>query len=185
MPAPKKILLLSCCAPCSCAVIAKAAESGMKMTVVFYNPNIRPETEYLKRLEENKRVCGCYGIPFIELEYDNSRWCEAVRGLEDEPERGARCSVCFHLRLKRVMEYAKANGFDEVASVLGVSRYKDLAQVNRAAAKASAETMVPYKEVEGRKGGMQDRRAFLIRDLALYSQRYCGCPFSAAVSAAV
>ena len=175
MPAPQKILLLSCCAPCSCAVIAKAAESGMKMTVVFYNPNIRPETEYLKRLEENKRVCENYKIPFIELEYDNPRWCEAVRGLEEEPERGARCSVCFHLRLKRVMEYAKANGFDAVASVLGVSRYKNLEQVNAAAAKASAETGVPYVHIEGRKHGMQELREKLIKELNLYSQNYCGC----------
>ena len=175
MPGTEKVLLLSCCAPCSCAVIAKAAETGMNLTVAFYNPNIRPEAEYFKRLEENKRVCGCYGIPFIELEYDKSRWCEAVRGLENEPERGARCSVCFYLRLKRIMEYAKANGFDAVASVLGVSRYKNLNQVNAAAAKASEETGIPYVHIEGRKHGMQELRENLIKELQLYSQNYCGC----------
>lgn len=175
MPETEKILLLSCCAPCSCAVIAKAAENGMNLTVAFYNPNIRPQAEYLKRLEENKRVCSRYGIPFLELEYDNFRWCEAVRGLENEPERGARCSICFYLRLKRVMEYAKANGYNAVASVLGVSRYKDLHQVNAAAAKASAETGVPYVHIEGRKNGMQELREKLIKELQLYSQNYCGC----------
>ena len=171
----KKILLLSCCAPCSCAVIAKAAETGLNLTVAFYNPNIRPSAEYTKRLEEHKRVCELYHIPFIELEYDNDLWCEATQGLENEPERGKRCSVCFHLRLKRVMEYAKANGFDAVASVLGVSRYKNLEQVNEAADKASKETNVEYVHIEGRKHGMQDLREKLIKELNLYSQNYCGC----------
>ena len=131
----KGILLLSCCAPCSCAVIEKLAIDQVLAEVVFYNPNFRPEAEYRKRCEENKRVCEVWGIPFIELEYDNGRWCALTAGLEQEPERGARCSICFYMRLKRVMEYAKAKGYDGVASVLGVSRYKNLAQVNEAAAK--------------------------------------------------
>ena len=137
-----------------------------------------PEAEYLKRCAENKRVCQIYNIPFVELPYDNQNWEEAVKGLENEPERGKRCSLCFFFRLKRVMQFAKENGFTAVASVLGVSRYKNLAQVNQAAEKASAETGVPYVQIEGRKNGMQDRRTFLIKDLNLYAQTYCGCRFS-------
>ena len=171
----QKFILLSCCAPCSCAVIEKLAQKGHSFSVVFYNPNIRPIEEYYKRCEENKRVCQIYNVPFIELEYDNERWCALTRGLEDEPERGKRCSICFYMRLKRVMEYAKENGYVGVASVLGVSRYKNLAQVNQAAQKASSETQVPYIEIEGRKNGMQERRQQLIKDLSLYSQDYCGC----------
>ncbi len=79
------------------------------------------------------------------------------------------------MRLKRVMAYAREHGFSEVASVLGVSRYKDLNQVNEAAARAAAESGARYVHIEGRKGGMQERRSELIRELALYSQRYCGC----------
>ncbi len=171
----KGLLLLSCCAPCSCAVIEKLAGEGRLFSVVFYNPNIRPEEEYHRRCDENKRVCEKFGVPFIELEYDNERWCSLTRGLENEPERGARCSVCFYMRLKRVMEYAKENGFSQVASVLGVSRYKNLAQVNEAATKASLAVGVPYLEVEGRKHGMQERRRQLISEMELYQQRYCGC----------
>lgn len=130
----EKILLLSCCAPCSCAVIEKLAAEQADFTVVFYNPNIQPEEEYRKRCDENKRLCAALSVPFVALEYDTERWCSLTQGLEKEPERGRRCSVCFHMRLKRVMEYAKANGFTHVASVLGVSRYKNLAQVNEAAA---------------------------------------------------
>ena len=170
-----RFLLLSCCAPCSCAVIKLLAEEGQDFAVVFYNPNIRPEQEYRKRADENKRLCTLYDVPFIELEYDNERWCKLTAGLENEPERGKRCDVCFYMRLKRVMEYAKDNGFEAVASVLGVSRYKDLAQVNRAAAKASAEVGIPYLEIEGRKGGRQELRAQLVKEFALYNQTYCGC----------
>ena len=170
-----KILLLSCCAPCSCAVIEKMARDGADFAVAFYNPNIVPFAEYEKRKEENKRLCEKYNVAFVEFEYDNERWCTLIKGLENEPERGKRCDVCFEMRLKRVMEYAKENGFDAVASVLGVSRYKDLAQVNRAAERASQAVGFDYVEIEGRKGGMQERRQQLIKELELYSQDYCGC----------
>lgn len=170
-----KILLLSCCAPCSCAVIEKLAADGADFAVAFYNPNIRPQAEYAKRREENRRVCEKYGVSFIEFEYDNERWRALTKGLENEPERGRRCDICFEMRLRRVMEYAGENGFDAVASVLGASRWKDLAQVNRAAQRASATTGVPYVEIEARKGGMQERRLQLVKDLELYNQRYCGC----------
>lgn len=169
------LLLLSCCAPCSCAVIEKLAQENRCFEVVFYNPNIRPYHEYIRRKEENKRVCEKYGVPFIELEYDNDKWCEIIKGLENEPERGKRCSLCFYMRLKRTMLWAKENGFSSVASVLGVSRYKNLAQVNEMALKASEETGVLYEEIEGRKGGMQERRFELIKKLELYNQDYCGC----------
>lgn len=171
----ENILLLSCCAPCSCAVIKTMAEENKKFSVVFYNPNIRPIEEYEKRKDENKKLCQIYGVNFIELEYDNQRWCKAIKGLENEPERGFRCSICFYLRLKRVMEYALENNFTCVASVLGVSRYKDLNQVNIAAQKASQETSCPYILIEGRKNGMQELRNMLIKELELYNQTYCGC----------
>ena len=168
-------LLLSCCAPCSCAVIKKLAEDGKSFSVLFYNPNIRPEAEYRKRCEENKRVCEKYGVEFVELEYDNERWCELTKGLEHLPERKERCSICFAMRLKRAFEYARENGFDGVASVLGVSRYKDLNQVNKVAYEEAEKAGLSYIEIEGRKGGMQELRNELIKELNLYSQEYCGC----------
>ena len=171
----ENILLHTCCAPCSCAVIKTIAEEKKNFSVVFYNPNIRPFEEYEKRKEENKKVCQIYGINFIELEYDNENWCNLIKGLENEPERGKRCSICFYMRLKRVMEYALENGFTCVASVLGVSRYKNLDQVNTSALKASQETNCPYIHIEGRKNGMQEMRNNLIKELDLYNQTYCGC----------
>ena len=170
-----KILLLSCCAPCSVAVIKTLAEKNYNFSVLFYNPNIVPFAEYQKRCLENKRVCDLYKVPFIELPYNHIVWEKATKGLENEPERGKRCSICFYIRLKEAMLYAKKNGYNTVASVLGVSRYKNLEQVNAAAMTASKETGIPYLHIEGRKNGMQNLRQKLIKDWNLYSQNYCGC----------
>lgn len=170
-----RLLLLSCCAPCSCAVIKTLAEKGEDFDVLFYNPNIRPLSEYQKRCSENKRLCERFNIKFIELEYDNEHWCELTKGLEDLPERGKRCSICFGMRLRRAFEYAKANDYDAVASVLGVSRYKDLAQVNNIAHTVAQRVGMPYIEIEGRKNGQQELRLSLIKEFALYNQTYCGC----------
>jgi len=170
-----KLLLLSCCAPCSCAVISYLAEQKKDFTVLFYNPNITPESEYQKRLAENKRVCEHFGVPFVDLPYQPQVWAQCTQGLENEPERGRRCSACFELRLRQAMLYAKANGFDAVTSVLGFSRYKDLEQVNAAAQKMSEETGVPYDMTNWRKGPMQALQTQLLRELNIYRQNYCGC----------
>lgn len=173
-----KTLLVSCCAPCSCAVIEKLAREGADFTVLFYNPNIAPESEYVKRRDEQKRLCERFGAPFVDLEYDPENWARTVRGLEDLPERAARCSRCFYMRLKRAAEYAKENGFDAVTSVFGVSRHKDFNQVCEAGKKACAG-VVPYDTTNWRKGGLENRRPQLIKELDLYEQDYCGCPYSA------
>ena len=170
-----RLLLVSCCAPCSCAVIRHLAQTGRSFAVLFYNPNIRPVEEYEKRKDENKRVCERYDVPFIELEYDPDRWCDAIQGLENEPERGARCDVCFYLRLHRACQYAKEHGFDAVTSVLGVSRYKDFDQVNRAGQKASDACGIPYLPINWRKNGLEALRQSLVKELELYAQTYCGC----------
>lgn len=173
-----RFLLLSCCAPCACAVIQKLHNEGADFAVVFYNPNIHPKAEYEKRRDEQQHLCAEWNIEFIELEYTPQDWLKMAEPYKDEPERGARCSLCFEYRLRHVMNYAKQHGFNAVASVLGVSRWKDLSQVNAAAATASEKTGVPYLQIEGRKGGMQEARSRLIKELGLYNQDYCGCIYS-------
>ncbi len=173
-----KLLLLSCCAPCSCAVIDKLAKEKADFAVLFYNPNIAPAEEYEKRRRENECFCKDRKVPFISLEYAPSDWLEAVKGLENEPERGKRCSVCFYLRLKKAMLYAKENGFDIVTSVLGISRYKDMEQVNAAARQAAEETGVAYDFTNWRKNGLEQMRQQLVKETNMYAQSYCGCPFS-------
>ena len=174
----QKILLLSCCAPCACAVIRKLKDDGIDFAVLFYNPNIHPKQEYEKRRDEQKSLCRKWNIEFIELEYNPQDWLKITEPYKNEPERGKRCSLCFEYRLTRAMQYAKEHNFDSVTSVLGVSRWKNLAQVNAAAQSASLKTNMPYIEIEGRKNGMQEKRAQLIKELNLYNQTYCGCIFS-------
>ena len=166
-------LIVSCCAPCSCGTIKYLKDKGVDFSVLFYNPNIRPKAEYDRRCAENKRVCEKYGVPFIELAYDNDRWCALTAGLEAEPERGRRCDVCFKMRLERALAYAAQNHFDFVSSVLGVSRYKDFDQVCRAAAAVDPKGI--YQPVNWRKDGIEVLRQNLCRELDLYRQDYCGC----------
>ncbi len=174
----EKLLLLSCCAPCSCGVIEKLARQGRAFTVLFYNPNIDTEAEYQKRLAENKRVCARFGVPFAELPYEPEVWRQAVQGLEEEPERGKRCSVCFRLRLERAARYAKENGFTSFSSVLGISRHKDLDQVNEQAVLAAQKEGIAYDLTNWRKGGTQELKNALMREMQIYNQTYCGCIYS-------
>ena len=170
-----KLLLLSCCAPCSIGVIHDLHTQGVDFTVLFYNPNIRPESEYIRRRDENKRICAELGVPFVELAYDNDIWVRATRGFEDEPERGKRCDICFLLRLRAAAHFAKNNGFTRFSSVLGISRYKDFEQVCRAGQQAAAIENIPYDLTNWRKNGGEQRANDLSRKYHLYRQNYCGC----------
>ena len=170
-----KLLLLSCCAPCSVGVITELAEKGQDFTVMFFNPNIKPKSEYLRRLEENKRICQELNVPFIEGDYVPERWQKATKGLENEPERGKRCDICFYLRLKAGAEYAKAHGFTRMTSVFGISRFKDFDQVCRAGQKVENETGIPYDTTNWRKNGGLERSESLSKEKKLYRQQYCGC----------
>lgn len=171
----EKLLLLSCCAPCSVGVIRLLKEKQIDFTVLFYNPNIRPIEEYHKRADENRRVCLEENIPFIELEYIPSVWSQATQGLENDPERGKRCTECFRIRLERTALFAKENGFTHITSVLGISRYKDFDQVCRVAQEVSTQTGIPYDMTNWRLNGGEELRAILTKEKGLYSQRYCGC----------
>ena len=174
--AEEKLLILSCCAPCSCGVIQKLAAQGRKFTVLFYNPNIDGETEYQKRLAENKRVCARFGVPFAQLPYEPQVWRQAVKGLEGEPERGKRCSVCFELRLRRAARYAKEHGFDAFTSTLFVSPYQNHQMMKDVAEKISRAVDIPFYYEDFRPG--YERGVDISLELELYRQPYCGCIFS-------
>ena len=171
----EKLLLVSCCAPCSVGVISDLKEKGVNFTVLFYNPNIQPESEYVRRRDENERVCKEFGIPFKELDYEPQVWKCATTGLENESEKGKRCDICFYLRIKKACEYAKENGYTKVTSVLGISRWKDFDQVCRAGKKAENETRIPYDCTNWRKNGGLEKSERLSKQMNLYRQIYCGC----------
>ena len=171
-----RVVLLSCCAPCSAGAIKQLADGAIPdvsdFIVLFYNPNIFPESEYTKRMREQIKYCENIGAKYAVLEYDHDAWRDAVRGLESEPERGARCSVCFEYRFRRAVKFARENGYNAIASVLGVSRHKSQPQVDAAAQSECCDIeYLPIKWDES-------LRVQINRTSEFYRQNYCGCEFS-------
>ena len=174
-----KILLHACCAPCSGAVIEALLNESVVLTVFYYNPNIHPLVEYERRKAENKRFAEKLGVPFVDADYDSPAWFARVKGLEDEPERGARCTQCFDMRLVRTALHAHENGFDGFATSLGISRHKDLTQVDASGHRAAAlYTGLRYIDRNWRRQGGTERSAQIAHDEGFYRQNYCGCVFS-------
>lgn len=180
LPEGKSNLLLhSCCAPCSGEVMEAMVESGIRFSLFFYNPNIHPRREYELRKEENVDFCKKMDIPFIDADYDMDNWFARVKGMENEPERGIRCTECFEMRFERTALYAAENGFDIISSSLGISRWKDFNQVTGAGVKAASRyPELKYWEYNWRKGGGASRMIEISKRENFYQQEYCGCAYS-------
>ena len=126
------VLLHSCCAPCSSAILEWLLNNGHTPVVYFYNPNIYPEAEYEKRKAEIVRHCQTLGVECIDGDYDHDRWLAQCSPLADAPERGARCTLCFRIRLLASAQKAKELGISTFATTLASSRWKNIKQVNAA-----------------------------------------------------
>ncbi len=173
------ILLHSCCAPCAGEVMEAIHASGIEQTVLFYNPNIHPRKEYDLRKDENKRFCDKLDIEFIDLDYDKENWFERVKGMEHEPERGIRCTECFDMRFERTALYAEEHGFNLISSTLGISRWKDMNQINDCGERAAARyENVNYWTFNWRKKGGAARMVEIAKKEQFYQQEYCGCIYS-------
>lgn len=173
----KKLLLHSCCAPCSSACLERL-EKHFDLTVFYYNPNIDGIEEYRKRAAEQKRLCEVKGISFIDEGYSSDEFYSFVRGYENEKEGGLRCEKCFYLRLKKTALKAKAEGFDFFATTLTVSPQKNSQTINRIGERIQNETGVSYLPSDFKKQGGYLRSIELSREYGLYRQDYCGCVFS-------
>lgn len=175
----KKVLLHSCCAPCSGEVMEAITASGIDYSIFFYNPNIHPDREYEIRKNENIRFAQEHNIEFIDADYDRENWFERVKGLENEPERGKRCTVCFDMRFERTALYAHEHGFDTITSSLGISRWKDMQQINSSGERAAARYPdLAYWTHNWRKGGGSARMIEISKRETFYQQEYCGCIYS-------
>lgn len=174
-----RLLLHSCCAPCSSHVVTYLKDY-FDLTVFYYNPNISPEAEYEKRRAEQLRFLEQEGIPVLSCGYEGGRYDEAVRGLEEEPERGARCTVCFALRLERTAREAAAGGFDYWCTTLTVSPHKDAALINELGERIGCAAGVPFLPSDFKKRDGYRRSVQLSAQYGLYRQNYCGCRFSRA-----
>ena len=173
----KSVLLHTCCGPCSSACIERL-HNDLDVTVYYYNPNIEPKEEYLKRKETQIGLLKELNIPYIDADYDNENFREKVKGLETEPEGGARCPVCFKMRLDKTARVAKENNFDYFCTSLTVSPHKNSAIINLIGESVSKEVGVKYLYADFKKREGYKRSIELSREYNLYRQDYCGCLFS-------
>lgn len=175
------LLLHACCAPCSSYCLEYLSQY-FSITVLFYNPNISPETEYNKRVDEIRRLID--GLPvknkvsLIEGRYLPSEFYNSVKGLEKEPEGGKRCHVCYELRLREAAITAKELGFDYFTTTLSISPLKDAEKLNEIGKKLSDEYGVAYLYSDFKKKNGYKRSIELSREYKLYRQNFCGCVFS-------
>jgi predicted adenine nucleotide alpha hydrolase (AANH) superfamily ATPase len=175
----KTILLHTCCAPCSAAIIEWLPTEGFRPTLFFYNPNIYPQSEYDLRKSELVRYAEAKKIEVIDGDCNHAEWLQHVSGYEQEPERGARCMLCFKMRLLATAKLADERNIGEFATSLSSSRWKNLDRINEAGRWAAEKfSGVNFLEKNWRKGGLSERRIELLKQYAFYNQQYCGCEFS-------
>ena len=154
-------------------------ESEITPTVFFYNPNIHPKREYEIRKSEDKRFCDKLKVEHIDVDYDVMNWFDRVKGLEWEPERGARCTQCFDMRFERTALYAFENDFRVFSSSLGISRWKNMKQISGCGERAAARyENLTYWTYNWRKSGGSQRMIEISKREGFYQQEYCGCVFS-------
>lgn len=179
MEGRKKLLLHACCAPCASGCVDRLTPF-FDLTLFFYNPNIDGQGEYDKRAEELKRFASLYlpGTEVIVEPYDPEEFFSAARGLEKEPERGARCKECYRLRLERTARYAKEGGYDYFATTLTLSPLKNAQWLNEIGLSLSSDDKGKYLCSDFKKRGGNVRSGELCREYDLYRQNYCGCRFS-------
>lgn len=180
----QKLLLHSCCAPCSTAVIERLI-SDYDITILYYNPNIYPEQEYLKRKDEEIRYIKIFNeknpnsnVKMLDCDYESEKFYEAVKGLENEKEGGARCPVCFKLRLQKTAELAKQNGYDIFGTTLTVSPHKNAELINQIGESIENNLEIKFLQSNFKKQDGYKRSIELSKENNLYRQNYCGCEFA-------
>lgn len=176
-PVKSKLLLHICCAP-DATVAVERLKDEYDIGVYFYNPNIHPESEYHKRAEEMQNLAPQLGVKYFIGQYESELWFGLTKGLESEPEKGRRCKVCFHMRIKRTAQFAQEHGYDFFATVLTVSPHKDAELINTLGSEIAEQTGVKYLESNFKKKDGFKRSIELSHQFGLYRQDYCGCVYS-------
>ncbi len=183
----QKILLHSCCAPCSTAVIERLYDE-YDITILYYNPNIYPEEEYIKRKNEEIKYLkhlneNGYKISMLDCDYESEKFYEKTKGYENEREGGARCAICFRLRLEKTVELAKEHNFDLFGTTLTVSPHKNAELINLIGLALEKETGVKFLVSNFKKQNGYKRSVELSKENNIYRQNYCGCEFALAIQA--
>lgn len=172
-----KLLLHSCCAPCSSACIERL-KYAFSLSVYFYNPNIDDREEYEKRLSEQVRFCNDFSVPVFQNDYSPKEFYNVICGLESAKEGGERCFKCYRLRLAKTAKFAKENGFEYFATTLTLSPLKNSEKLNEIGFDLEKEIGIKYLASDFKKDGGYLRSIELSKQYALYRQDYCGCSYS-------
>lgn len=173
----KKLLLHSCCGPCSTACIDRLKDY-VDITVLYYNPNIEPDYEYEHRKSEQLRYLNQLNIKYLDCDYDNEIFKNITKSLANEPEGGKRCSVCFGIRLKYTARKAAINNFDMFTTTLTVSPHKNSQVINRIGERIGEEIGIKYLHADFKKNNGYKQSIELAKKYDLYRQDYCGCLYS-------
>ena len=176
-----RLLLHACCVVCSSSVLEYLTQY-FDVTLLWYNPNLYPEAEYGRRLEALRQVLAAMGLEervrVVTLPWQHERYTAAAAGLEDEPEGGRRCAVCFRLRLRETARLAAAGGYDYFCTTLTLSRHKDAVLINALGEEAAREAGAVWLPSDFKKQGREMRSTELAEQFGIYRQLYCGCEFS-------
>lgn len=177
----KKLLLHSCCGPCSTYVITYLTEY-FDITILYYNPNIYPYDEYLKRKEEQIKVIReiekIHNVDIMDCDYDNNLYNKLICGLEKEPERGKRCKVCYQMRMEKAAKLAKENNYDYFCTTLSVSPYKNANLINEIGKFLEEKYKIKWLYSDFKKKDGYKKSIELSHKYNLYRQNYCGCIYS-------
>jgi len=172
----KQLLLHACCAPCTLYMYNQLTKD-FDVTIYYYNPNIFPKEEYDKRKNELEKYCHEKNIKFIKELYNHQEFQDAVKGLEQEPERGKRCDLCYNLRIEKTALKAKELGSQAFATTLIMGRQKKTDKIIEIGKRVAEKTGLLFIEQDFKKQGGSIEAAKIAKDLNLYRQTYCGCQY--------
>ncbi|MFH0976655.1 MAG: epoxyqueuosine reductase QueH [Spirochaetota bacterium] len=171
------LLLHSCCAPCF-GYVHELLRPSYNVISFFYNPNIAPFKEYLKRHDELKKFCSLKGIEFYTGDFNTKYWTGRVKKYRFSGERSERCRICYEIRLRKTFEFASAKGINKVSTTLSISPHKDAAAINSIGSRLGKEFGIEFLEADFKKNDGFRKSIELSRAYGFYRQNYCGCIYS-------
>ncbi len=172
-----KLLLHICCVGCG-VYISKVLQNDFKVALFFYNPNIYPEEECKKRLQEAEKIAKKFSLDLIIGRYDHGEWLEKVKGHERDPEKGKRCTICYRDRLENTAKKGEEKGFKYFATTLTISPHKDAKIISKIGQELEKEYKIKFLDKDFKKQDGFKKSSELTKELNLYRQNYCGCEFS-------